>query len=348
MLKHNDPINANKILDLFEKLTNHHFHVSFTGHFSAGKSSIINYLLGKELLPKSPIPTSANIVKITSGAGVARVFFNEQNPVEYDEPYDIDMIKDFCMTKDTIKQIEIHTSEPLVPKGSFIVDTPGIDAADDADRYMTESSLHLVDVLFYVMDYNHVQSEVNFTFLKQIQEKQIPIYIIINQIDKHNDVELSFNDFAQSVQESLRQWDIAPERIYYSSVKEQYHPYNELSTIKKDLFHLLATNYQLESRVTNAANEIINDYIVSLKEQFDEQTDTSSVESFDEAEWNEIQAAIKTLQNKPQQLKDEFFNELNHTLKNAYVMPASLRDIAKSYLESEQPSFKVGFFQTKK
>ena len=96
------------------------------------------------------------------------------------------------MTKDTIKQIEIETKEPIVPKGSYIVDTPGIDAADDADRYMTESSLHLVDVLFYVMDYNHVQSEVNFQFLKQIQEKQIPIYLIINQIDKHNEKSLRF------------------------------------------------------------------------------------------------------------------------------------------------------------
>src|SRR5690625_3928942 len=239
MLKHNDPINANKILDLFEKLTNHHFHVSFTGHFSAGKSSIINYLLGKELLPKSPIPTSANIVKITSGAGVARVFFNEQNPVEYDEPYDIDMIKDFCMTKDTIKQIEIHTSEPLVPKGSFIVDTPGIDAADDADRYMTESSLHLVDVLYYVMDYNHVQSEINFTFLKQIQQKGIPIYLVINQVDKHNENELSFNEFKVRVEESFKEWSIFPKKIYYSSVMDESLSFNDLAFIKEDVFNLL-------------------------------------------------------------------------------------------------------------
>src|SRR5699024_12494827 len=64
----------------------------------------------------------------------------------------------FCMTKDTISQIEIHTSERIVPPNTFIVDTPGIDAADDADRFMTESSLHLVDVLYYVMDYKDRKS----------------------------------------------------------------------------------------------------------------------------------------------------------------------------------------------
>src|SRR5690625_2036825 len=150
LLKNGDIERANQIIDLFDKLHHHYTFVSFTGHFSAGKSSIINYLLGKELLPKSPIPTSANIVKITSGDGVARVYFHDESPIEYDEPYDIDMIKEYCMNKASIREIEIQTAEPIVPYGSFIVDTPGIDAADDADRYMTESSLHLVDVLFYV------------------------------------------------------------------------------------------------------------------------------------------------------------------------------------------------------
>src|SRR5690625_669325 len=157
--ENNDHHNAEKIIDLYEKMKKNEFSISFAGHFSAGKSSMINYLLGKDVLPKSPIPTSANIVKITSGEGVARVYFAHESPVEYSEPYDIDIIKDFCMDKDSIKSLEISTSEPILPKNSTIIDTPGIDAADDADRLMTESSLHLVDSLFYVMDFNHVQSE---------------------------------------------------------------------------------------------------------------------------------------------------------------------------------------------
>src|SRR5699024_10933559 len=160
MKENNDKVNADKIIDLYEKKQKNEFNVSFAGHFSAGKSSMINYLLGKDVLPKSPIPTSANIVKITSGEGVARIYFTEETPVEYKEPYDIDMIKDYAIDKDTIKRIDISTSDHILPAQCSLLDTPGIDAADDADRLMTESSLHLVDVLYYVMDYNHVQSEV--------------------------------------------------------------------------------------------------------------------------------------------------------------------------------------------
>src|SRR5690606_28160527 len=41
--------------------------VAFCGHFSAGKSSLVNVLCGAELLPASPIPTSANVVTIRYG-----------------------------------------------------------------------------------------------------------------------------------------------------------------------------------------------------------------------------------------------------------------------------------------
>ncbi|HZW69199.1 MAG TPA: dynamin family protein [Pseudogracilibacillus sp.] len=342
MREHKDEANANKILDLYEKLTNNHFHVSFTGHFSAGKSSIINYLLEKELLPKSPIPTSANIVKITSGAGVARVFFNEQNPVEYDEPYDIDMIKDYCMNKDTINQIEIHTSDPIVPEHTYIVDTPGIDAADDADRYMTESSLHLVDVLYYVMDYNHVQSEINFTFLKQIQDKNIPIYLIINQVDKHNEKELSFEQFAERVEDSFKQWSIYPERIYYSSVMKQDLSFNELSQIKEDLFHLLHHHEAVGKQVSNATEQIIASHRELLEESLASASKDVPDGAFDEAKWNDVLAKIEEIEQREQKFEAEYMDEIDQTLKNAYLMPAKLRELAHDFLESQDASFKVG------
>ena len=42
-------------------------HIGFCGLFSAGKSSMINALLGERILPSNPIPTSANVVAIRYG-----------------------------------------------------------------------------------------------------------------------------------------------------------------------------------------------------------------------------------------------------------------------------------------
>ena len=46
------------------------------------------------------------------------------------------------------------------------------------------------------MDYNHVQSELNFLFTKELTEAGKEVYLVINQIDKHRDEELSFVAFS--------------------------------------------------------------------------------------------------------------------------------------------------------
>ncbi len=69
---------------------------------------------------------------------------------------------------------------------------PGIDSTDDAHQLATESTLHLADVIFYMMDYNHVQSEVNLQFVKELKQRNKTVYLVVNQIDKHKENELSF------------------------------------------------------------------------------------------------------------------------------------------------------------
>lgn len=352
-MKQNDDIsNAEKIIDLYEKKQKNEFNISFAGHFSAGKSSMINYLLDKDVLPKSPIPTSANIVKITSGEGVATIYFNEKTPVQYKEPYDLDMIKDYALDKDTIKRIEISTSDPILPEKCSLLDTPGIDAADDADRLMTETSLHLVDLLYYVMDYNHVQSEVNLYFLQEIQRKQIPFYIIINQVDKHHEAELSFESFDRQVKHTFAQWNIYPEKVYYSSVIKEDAPHNEIELIKSDLFNLLQNRNNIENRLLNATKQVIEDHKTFLDEQCNDavmELATENLSEVDQERFIELNEKIASLEKIGSELKEEFYDELNQTLKNAYLMPAKLRDLAKDYLESQEKDFKVGnFFNAKK
>src|SRR5699024_12301946 len=54
------------------------------------------------------------------------------------------------------------------------------------------------------------------------------------------------------------------------------------------------------------------------------------------------------LQRKPEEIIKIFQDDLNTTLKNAYLMTSDLRDKAASFLESQQKDFKVGLFGSKK
>lgn len=351
MTKHGDEKNASKIIDIYEKFSNHTYRISFTGHFSAGKSSMINALLGQNILPKSPIPTSGNIVEITSGEGFARVFFNDGSTVTYEEPYDIEVVQAFCKDNQSVQKVALNTLENILPEHSMIVDTPGIDAADDADRLMTESSLHLVDQLFYVMDYNHVQSEVNLHFLKQIQAQQIPFYVIINQVDKHNEEEISFKDFTNSIEQTFNQWGVNPHKTFFSSLIDHDHTYNQFHQIEEHLYGLLCDQKDIYHTIDQSVKKIIDDHKQYLQAAYEENVaDITSLkdDQVDITAYDRTKKELAILKGLPAECKKRFQDDLNQTLKNAYLMPATLREQAANFLESQQKNFKVGLFGSQK
>ncbi len=68
-----DEEGAKAVADLLEKADAEELTIAFCGHFSAGKSSLINSLCGKTVLPSGPVPTSANVVSIRYGRSRALI-----------------------------------------------------------------------------------------------------------------------------------------------------------------------------------------------------------------------------------------------------------------------------------
>ena len=82
------------------------------------------------------------------------------------------------------------------------------------------------------MDYNHVQSELNFSFTKELMRYNSNVYLIINQIDKHRDSELPFDQFKKSVEDSFKMWGVEPRGIFYTSLLDFDHPHNDFKEVK--------------------------------------------------------------------------------------------------------------------
>ena len=53
--------------------------------------------------------------------------------------------------------------------------------------------------------------------MRRINEVGIPIVFVINQIDKHNEDEISFDTFKSRVEKSIKDWDIELTDTYYVS-----------------------------------------------------------------------------------------------------------------------------------
>ena len=353
-----DNDNAEKVKQLVEKLKNKEFMIAFCGHFSAGKSTMMNHFMGKEVLPSSPIPTSANLVKIKKGESYARVYYKEADPVEFPAPYDFEVVKNFAKDGENIISIEISDDRLSLPEGVSIMDTPGIDSTDDAHRISTESALHLADIVLYVMDYNHVQSELNFSFTKTLKDREKPVYLVINMIDKHNEAELSFESYKTSVIESFKSWGVNIDGLFFTSLKDLNHPLNEYSKLDQFLKNQINNKEELLLKsVINSAKPLIEDHLQYFDNEHEDARHEfeAQLEDLPEnerkrvlQEVTDIEESQTSLQFKKNNLKEQFEEEMKKILDNAYLMPAATRELAHSFIEACQPDFKVGFLFSKK
>ncbi|MEK4485467.1 dynamin family protein [Psychrobacillus sp. FSL H8-0484] len=340
-----------------DKLEKGTFTIAFAGHFSAGKSSMINALVDEQLLPTSPIPTSANIVTVRKSAeNYALVHFLNQAPVQFSGEYDIQLVKKYSKDGSKVSQIEIGHESSSLPEGISVMDTPGVDSTDDAHRISTESALHLADIVFYVMDYNHVQSELNFQFTKQLLHYNENVYLIVNQVDKHREEELSFSEYKQSVADAFKAWSVEPKGIFFTSLKDANFVHNDfpkvqqivLQSIQNKESYFLSSAHATIEKLADEHKKYLEDEKAACFEAFENQITEEDWKNKEDIK-EQLEVSQKQIELQDLSLwKKSFEDQRKAILENASIMPYEMRDFLKLFAESKQNSFKVGFLGSKK
>lgn len=349
-----DAQNSARLGDVIRKYAKQEFMIAFCGHFSAGKSTMMNYLYGEDLLPTSPIPTSANVVKIQRGENRVVLTLKSGEQHAYEGAYTDEQLKQLCKNGDEVIDIHITRTDAALPEGVMLVDTPGIDSTDDAHKLATESALHLADVIFYMMDYNHVQSEVNLQFVKELKDRQKRVYLIVNQIDKHKEEELTFEAYADSVAASFANWNISTDGIFYTSLRNRKHPHNEIAKLENLIEDIMKQRMTyMEESADKEASYLLKEHERFLYKNHQEEMEEMQ-EDLSGASLQEAESALAQLYEQEQQLlqsektaKTDFLKGLDHILQNAYLLPFDVRSLAEAYLETELSNFKVGLFFSK-
>nr|WP_255807287.1 dynamin family protein [Cohnella mopanensis] len=326
--------------------------VAFCGHFSAGKSTLVNTLCGASLLPASPIPTSANVVTVVNGEPYAETVFRDSNGTAFpSRTIPVDRLHDFAVDGEGVTSIHVSYPIPLLGERMAIVDTPGVDSTDGAHRAATESALHLADVVFYVTDYNHVQSEVNFRFLRSMARWGKPTYLIVNQIDKHREDQISFMEFRDSLGQALSNWDIQPAATLFLSLREPDHPlsqWEQLLQLVRDL-QPLATPLMLRSADRSAHHlaeqyrETLHSHNQSLRESLQRELGDNGEEEQRSALRSSLDQSITELESTGERRRHRVRTELEKLLNNANLTPAETREKAREVLVAMQQGFKAGW-----
>ncbi|MCG7339642.1 dynamin family protein [Staphylococcus sp. ACRSN] len=338
------------INQVIKKVYLEQYTATFVGHFSAGKSTLINLLFEESILPSSPVPTTSNtaIVTVTDENGIIANLNNKQytNLTNYDE------VKQMNRENFDVESVEIKYNSSKFNHGFTLQDTPGVDSNVSTHQSSTEEFMYTSNVLFYTVDYNHVQSALNFQFMKRLNQANVPVVFVINQIDKHNETEISFDTFKNRVEKSIEEWEIELDRIFYVSKFE--HEHNEINDLSSYLVEKDNNRESIDSYVSRIVKFITEEQLSYIQYEINNLLDKLDIyeADFDHAylkfqQHREVSEEAKLL-NNPERLFDYLEQKRKDILENAYVMTHDTRETIRYYLESRIKDFKVGGIFNKK
>jgi len=171
------------------KLTSHKFSVGIMGEFKRGKSTVINALLGREIMPADILPCSATMNRVTYDLQPhAQVIKNDGSVIEVP----VDEIADYVTkTNDENAKRAEMVDEAIVyypcqfcQNGVDIVDTPGLNDDERMDKISEEIIPKLDAVIMVIVPgAPFSKSEAEFVRNKLMGSDLGRLMFLVNKID---------------------------------------------------------------------------------------------------------------------------------------------------------------------
>jgi len=267
--------------------------IAFFGKFNSGKSSLINSLLGRKLVPERSLPTHIPVVVI-----------------EYDNNYKIELIdfkngsvicNSYTEVEDKIKnnnysKIILKVNHPFLKTGLKIIDTPGIDDIDlkyaaEAERFLNEN-YKLIDKAYYLLITSSI-TKVDLQFIKKLVEKISDTTVLFSKAERETE-EDTHRIIAEVEKKLLNECGknipveaISPRLIYYNNISNYFRYKFEFDLINS----IISNNF---SSIAKSLNNLRTDLFDDNNNHHQEIV-------------NSLEKKVKSFEKKLQ-----FFNEINN------------------------------------
>jgi predicted GTPase len=208
---------AEECRQLMVKLAEDRFALAVVGQFKRGKSSLMNAIIGQDILPTGVLPLTSAITVLKYGP--REKFTILRDGASYAEEVPISSIADHVTQKGnpgnakkvTCAYLELPVQ--FLRRGLEFVDTPGIGSAIEANTATTYDYLPRSDAVIFVTSVDTPLTRVETDFLQSIQEHVRKVFFVVNKIDLAADDERQ--EIMEFISETLRRQVQAEElRIY--------------------------------------------------------------------------------------------------------------------------------------
>lgn len=174
---------------VLSRLESPEYEVAFFGRVSSGKSSLLNYLLGSDVLPVGVLPVTAVITRLRRAerAGLV-VRFEISQPAALS----VEQIAQFVTEEGNpdnrrrVIDVEVHVPSPRLQQGVTFIDTPGVGSLATFGAAQTRAYLPRCDLGVLLIDAAASLNHEDLAILQAFHDGAVPAMALVSKCDLLN------------------------------------------------------------------------------------------------------------------------------------------------------------------
>jgi GTP-binding protein EngB required for normal cell division len=177
-----------------KRLEDGRFNLAVLGQFKRGKSTLLNALLGDDLLPTDILPVTAipTFIHFGSEVGGAVHFIDRPDPVTYAATGESSLatfLNDYVTeagnphNRRQVSRVEISHPAPLLQQGVVLIDTPGVGSTLKHNTELAYQILAQCDAALFLLSPDPPITETELDYLQTIKERLPRTFYLLNKVD---------------------------------------------------------------------------------------------------------------------------------------------------------------------
>lgn len=172
---------------LLVKLAEDRFNLAVVGQFKRGKSSLMNAVLGRDVLPTGLLPLTSAITTLCYGPQSRAVL--RRKGWTLTQEITLDQLADYVTERGNpgnekgLIEAQVELPERFLRRGLHFIDTPGIGSARHENTATTYEFLPEADAVIFVTSVEAPLSAPEEDFLREIRTQVRQLFIVVNKLD---------------------------------------------------------------------------------------------------------------------------------------------------------------------
>lgn len=296
------------------------YYVTVWGHYSAGKSKLINNILNRDILPVQSRETTAVLTYIQYGTTEQCCIIYEDGTIRVKALEEVKYIFQNTTNEERINEIdhlEIYVNSEILKNGLVLVDTPGVNTIIQKHQDLAAEAMEQAGKIIYVL--GGASSDVDRRFIKDIDSCGIGIVFVRTKCDR-------FIEQEECAEEALAMEKAEIEKFLGKDCKfipvsnEKGNKWNENIKLLREELDRIAQSISLELKnaIEQRMKIYANSYQNELKNTCDEiravlEGNVKRIED----EINECKMQVEDLQEREEDLEKEVESKIKRSRRPA-------------------------------